>query len=361
MNGNLKDVCHYLKNIIISHTPDDLRVADSFRFGLTDVEIKKGIDAFRLFLYTMYDKIAADGFPVINELSAILYSMGVQGRLETEPVPTLTVCGSDLLVKTKKHSTPHQTMKKMSNKRAAELFAFLSEMGFWFEGIDDSKPVKLLETGIFHVSNESDSDIIIGLKLLATAQAHILTDWERLQSHFMRCEFHPLENETSQWYDVKFSDCINTQPPDIKKWLIDLHKLLMDNGCSVEGCMWDYVYFTYTLPKSKKPVCRIDMVLSGCKITPNTIRTKYLDEIAPKLPDDFVDALKEDGCKGGCIGGKNCKKGPYTVSHNGVEYLSCNNPPHKIAGFNIPVKTAENRGIIRKWIESELIVRHSLQ
>jgi hypothetical protein len=101
-------------------------------------------------------------------------------------------------------------------------------------------------------------------------------------------------------------------------------------------------------------ICRIDLLLSECKITANTLKTKCLDEIAPELSDDFLKALKEDGCTGGCISGKNCKKGPYTISHNGKKYLSCNNPPHKIAGFNIPIKNAENRSIMRKWIESEI-------
>jgi ribosomal protein S8 len=339
MNGNIKDVCNYYKNVIIPHTPKDFAVAKPFRFGLADGEIHKGINAFRSFLHVLFDKMAADDFPATGELTALLYFIGVQGNLETEPMNKLTVNAADLLTKTKKHSVPHQFMKKMSNKRVAELFTFLSEMGFYIENTDYSKPIKLSDAGIFHMYNENDSDVITGLKLLATAQAHVATEWDRLQYNFMRCNFYPLANETSQYYDINLLDFVNTQPPEIRDWLIDLHTLLSDKGCTSEGDYWEHANFTYTSPKPKKMICRIDLLLSECKITPNTVKTKFLDEIASVLSDEFVKALKEDGCAGGCIGGKNCKKGPYTISHNGKEYLSCNNPPHKIAGFNIPVKT----------------------
>jgi hypothetical protein len=350
MSNNLNDICNYFKNVIIPHTPDDFVVADSFRYSLTDTEINAGINDFRSFLYAMYDKIAADNFPVISELSALLYFMGVQGKLETDSVYKLIVRGSDLLIKTKKNSVPHQAMKKMSSKRTAELFMFLSEMGFCFENINYSKPIKLSETETFIVSNENNSNVITGLKLLAKAQEHIATDRDRLQNNFTRCNFFPLENETSKHYDVKLLDCVDTQPSDIKEWLVELEKLLTENGCVAGGEILDYASFTYTSPKTKQMICKIDMLLSGCKITPNTLKIKCLDEIAPTLSDEFLQALKEDGCT--C--GRNCKKGPYKISYNGEDYLSCHNPPHKIAGFNIPLNNAENLRIIRKWIESEL-------
>jgi hypothetical protein len=80
------------------------------------------------------------------------------------------------------------------------------------------------------------------------------------------------------------------------------------------------------------------------------LKTKSLDGIAPVLLRDFIKALEE----GGCTCGRKCKKGPYRVRYDGREYLSCNNPPHKAAGFNIPVGNAENRKIVRKWVEAEL-------
>jgi len=340
-----------MKNVIIKSTPDDFTAVERFRYGLTDEEIIAGINAFRIFLYELYDKISAENPKIeISEFAAILYFMGIQGKLELEPRRELIVCGNDLLAKTKRKSQPHQAMKKMSAKRVAEIFEFLSDMGFYFEEIDYSKPIKLSETGMFYVSNESDSNIITGLKLLAKAQENMPTEWDRLQNGFMRCDFYPLASETPLERDMIMANFVDTQPHDIKEWLLDLDKLLTDNDCYTDAEIWDYATVTYTSRKTKQMICRVDMKISGSTITPNTRNAKCLDEITPKLSDAFLSALKEDGCA--C--GRGCKKGPYRISHNGEEYLSCNNPPHKLSGFNIPLGNAEDREVIRKWIELEV-------
>ena len=58
MKKGLSYVCDYLKALVIPHTPDDFIVAEPFRHGLTDDELRKGIDAFREFMYDLYDKLA---------------------------------------------------------------------------------------------------------------------------------------------------------------------------------------------------------------------------------------------------------------------------------------------------------------
>ena len=198
-NQALSDVCTYLKNVVIKHTPDDFIVNEQFRFGLSDAEILAGINAFRTFLYQLYDKIAAENSQIgIDEIAAILYFTGIQGEFETQEKHELAVRGSDLLIKTKKNSVPHQTMKKMSAKRVAEIFVFLSGLGLSFTGIDYTKPVKLSETGVFHLSNKNDADMIAGLKLLAKAQEHFDGDRDRLQNGFMRCDFQSLALSTNK-------------------------------------------------------------------------------------------------------------------------------------------------------------------
>ena len=350
MKENLTDVCTYFKNVIIKHTPDDFTVVEQFRYGLTDEEIIAGINAFRTFLYELYDRISAENPKIdIGEFAAMLYFMGVQGRLETEPRRELIVCGNDLLAKTKRKSQPHQVMKKMSAKRVAEIFEFLSEMGFYFEEIDCSMPIKLSETGMFYVTNENDSNLIVGIKLIAKAQENMPTEWDRLQNGFMRCDFYPLASEVPKNHDMNMVNFANTQPNDIKEWLLDLDKLLTDNDCYSEAEIWDYATITYTSRKTKKMVCRVDLKISGSTITPNTRNVKCLDEITPKLSAAFLSALKDDSCA--C--GRGCKKGPYRISYKDEEYLSCNNPPHKPSGFNIPLSNADDRKVLRKWIVLE--------
>jgi hypothetical protein len=349
---NKADYCMYLKNVIIKDSPDDFTIAEQFRHGLTDDEVRAGIKAFRTFLYDLYDKIAQTSTEKpeidINEIAAFLYMMGVQGHLETEPRRGMVVLGSDMLIKTKRKSQPHMVMKKISAKRIAEVIRLLSEMGFCFDAIDYSKPVKLAEAGTIHVTNECDGDVIVGLKLIALAQMNTDTDWDRIQNGFMRCHFSPLASDVPINYDMRMANFADTQPPQIRDWLLELDKLLVDNGCSPNAEIIEYATVIYN--SGKKMVCRIDLKISECIITVNTTKAKNLDAVAQVLPADFMTALEEDGCE--C--GRQCKKGAYRIEHNGVEYLSCNNPPHKPGGFNVSLGSSENRRIMRRWVEMEL-------
>jgi len=348
-NQELSDVCTYLKNVVIKHTPDDFIINEQFRFGLSDAEILAGINAFRTFLYQLYDKIAAEDSKIgIDEFAAVLYFIGIQGELESQKKRELSVRGSDLLIKTKKNSVPHQTMKKMSAKRVTEIFMFLSGLDFSFADIDYTKPIKLSETGVFCLSSEKDSDVIVGLKLLAKAQEHLDGDRDRLQNGFMRCDFQSLASEVPILPDMKMVNYADTQPPDVKDWLLDLDKLLTDNGCRINAEIMDYARMEYW--KGKQLMCTVHLGITECKIAPSTKKIKTLDDIASVLPDAFVAALKEDGCE--C--GRGCKKGPFRILHNGEEYLSCINPPHKPAGFLVPLHNEDSRKIIRRWIEEEL-------
>ena len=345
----LSDVCNYLKNVIIKQPPNDFIVNEQFRIGLSDGEIITGINAFRTFLHQLYDKIVADNPKIgIEEFAAVLYFIGIQGGLKTERQAELAVRGSDLLIKTKKHSVPHQTMKKMSAKRVSEIFVFLSSLGFSFTDIDYTKPVKLSDTGVFRVSSENDLNLIIGLKLLAKAQEHLDGDRDRLQNGFMRCDFQSLASQVPILPDMCMVNYADTQPADIKDWLLSLDQLLTNNGCRINAEIMDYARMEYW--QGKRLVCMVHLGINECAIAPSTKKIKTLDNIAPTLSDSFLKALKEDGCE--C--GRGCKKGPFRILHQGVEYLSCNNPPHKAAGFLIPLHDTANLQIVRQWIEQEL-------
>ena len=347
ITGNPADVCKYLQNIIIKHTPDNFVAREQFRYGLTDAEINAGISAFRTFLYDLYDKIAAINSDITaSEFAAVLYFMGIYGKLDAKS--KLAIRGSDLLVKNKKGSKPYQVIKKMKDKRMAEIFAFLADMGFCFEGIDYSKPVSLSDTGTFYTTNKNDANIITGLKLLAKAQEHTATDYDRLQNGFMRCNFYPLASETPINYHMQMIDFADTQPPEIKDWLMDLDKLLIENGCHIDASIWEYASISYMA--GKQMVCSVEMMLSGCKIIPNTRKAKSLDKIAPALSKKFIEALEEDGCE--C--GRNCKNGAYKIAIDGKEYVSCHNPPHKPGGFIISLDDAKDRNVVRRWIELEM-------
>ena len=165
-----------------------------FRHGLTDDELRAGISAFRAFLYKFYDGLAknksrfdvktgakyAPGageasvrkcFPIITDLAVILFLFGIHGRLETDPRKELVVSGDDLLTPLPPSTEKYFSLTKLTAKRKLELFEFLSDMGFSFEDANFSGEVDFSKTGTFYVRYDDDDFLIVGLTLLAEAQA----------------------------------------------------------------------------------------------------------------------------------------------------------------------------------------------
>jgi hypothetical protein len=336
-----------LKSVVIPRIPDDFTVAAPFRHGLTDTQIKAGISAFRKFLLEYHDKRAAENSktdPGVSELYdkhlfTLLCLIGIHGRLETEPRKELAVCGNDLLTLPKPKG---RGLEKLSGKKLAVLFAYLTELGFYFEDADFSEKAELSKAGVFYVTNENNDDVIIGLKLLAEATAHIKTDQLHIQSAFMRCDFYPLESETSKKQAFRLGDYLHALPPEKRDWVQRLDAFLLENGCRVSG---DDAVFTYTSRKSKKWVCILEFRQTGFKIKINCNSAKKLDGAAPELPGCTLASLRSDGC--GCGGA--CPSGPFRISHGGEEFVSC-----RYVGFKFPLDDAGEREVVKKWITLEL-------
>ena len=185
---DLAGICNHLKAAVIPHTPKTFIIAEAFKLGLPDEELKAGIAAFRSFLHELYDALANNKdrfdvkagkqvgtfparFPIIEDLGAILFQMGFHGKLETEPRNELIIYGEDMLHVSKMQKYRH--LNKMSKMRKMELFDFLSEMGFYFEDADFSDNTDFSKIGTFYVQYENDDSLLVGLKLMSLAQANV--------------------------------------------------------------------------------------------------------------------------------------------------------------------------------------------
>ena len=367
--NDLADVCKYLKGIVIPQIPENFVIAEQFRYGLSDDELKMGIKAFREFLCALYDKLAAEKnrfdpkkaelydpdngeeslwkcFPIIKDISALLFFVGIHGKLETGLKKELSVHGKKLLTVLKPKTEKFFGLRKLTGKRLSSLFELLCEMGFSFEDADFSKSVDLSKTGVFYVKYEEDENLIMGLKLIAKAQANIKSDYDKLGSAFMRCDFYPLENETPQKHTAKIADCVNWLPPKIRDWIMNLDKYLTENDCRIDNNFSDSVHFIYISRKSKKWVCKIEMRTTGCLVKPNCNNS---NSIVPVLTENMINILKARFCIK-CT--EQCKVGgPFELKHNGKTNKIC-----RFEGFKFPIDNVDERKILKKWIEMELAV-----
>ena len=371
---DLAYICRHLKAAVIPQTPKGFNIAEAFRLGLNDEELRAGITAFRTFLYELYDTLANNKdrfdvntskqngtfhkrFPIIEDLGAVLFPIGFHGRLETEPRNELIVYGEDMLAVSKMQKYIH--LNKMTKKRKVELFEFLSEMGFYFEDADFANNVDFSSIGAFYVQYENDDSLLTGLKLMALAQANIKAKFYRYTTVFMRCDFYPLANAVPKPLVVNIFEYVNTQQSEIKEWVINLDKLLTQS-CKVVGEVRYFLcdgIFTYTSIKTKKIICKIDLRVKNSSIIPSANHFGNSSNILNEFTENMLNIMRSRhrGCRF-CSECNNphfvqCIHGgePYRFSHKGEHFELC-----RFTGFEFSLMNANERKVLEKWIELEL-------
>ena len=372
---DLADICNHLKAAVIPRTPEGFIIAEAFKLGLPDEELKAGIAAFRSFLYELYDALANGKdrfdvktgkqagtfparFPIIEELGTILFQMGFHGKLETEPKNELIIYGEDMLHVSKMQKYKH--LNKMSKMRKMELFDFLSELGFYFEDADFSETIDFMKIGTFYVQYENDDLMLTGLKLMALAQANVKAKYDRYSTIIMRGDFYPLAHAEPKLPTVNIVDYANTQPPEIKNWIIDLDKLLTQT-CKVAGRAQYFLcggVFDYTSLKTKKLVCKINLLARNCTLIPNVSHFEdSSNNILGELTESMFNAMRSRNKACRACSELNtpdfvqCMHGgtPHQFIHKGEDFELC-----RFGGFEFSLNNTSEREVLRKWIELEL-------
>jgi len=371
---NLADICKHLKAAVIPRTPQDFVIAESFTLDLPDEELKAGITAFRSFLHTLYDGLADNKnsfdvktskqvgtiparFPIIEDLGAILFQLGFHGKLETEPKNELMVYGEDMLHVSKTQKYRH--LSKLSKKRKKELFDFLSSLGFYFEDVDFSDNIDFSKISMFYVQYENDDSMLTGLKLLALAQANVKAKYDRYSTIIMRGDFYPLANAEPKPLFINIVDYAGTQPPEIKEWVINLDKLLTQT-CKVVGRTQYSLcggVFEYTSLKTKKLVCKINLFARSCTIVPGANHFEVSNIILDELTENMFNVMRSrnKACRDCSDLNKpifvQCMHGgtPHRFIHESEDFELC-----RFMGFEFSLNNADERNVLRKWIELEL-------
>jgi hypothetical protein len=348
----------YYKALIIPAVSGAFKVAEPFIHDLPHDELLAGINAFRTFLYDFHEKINSEYKNYSakqRELFAkyapsVLLLIGIHGKLETKRRKELTVYASDLFIIPKPSHSKYMNLERVSAKNIAEIFEFLSEMGFYFEELNHSEKVNLNETGQFYVTHENDENIIIGLKLLAEAAVNITSGYLDIDWGFMRCSHYPLASAETVEDTLCFNDFIPMLTLKQRDWALDLHKLLMDNNCTLVSEGKDYATFSYYPQKVEnwRWACVWEFRPYGLVIKMNTRHIKNLDGIAQALPQGMMGVLQSGGC--GCR--NKCSPDFYKIKHGNNNYLDCKN-----YGWYFSLTSPEEYKILKEWIKTELAAK----
>lgn len=150
----------------------------------------------------------------------------------------------------------------------------------------------------------------------------------------------------------KFNELINLQTAELKQWIEEMDKLLLDGGC--KSAVDAKGNFTYTSKKSGKIICRITMNENECIVRPNTINSNSSSKIAASPTDNMLDVMRNTpGCGRCALKNPNFVRcshgGPYQFTHQGERFEGC-----RYVGFNFTTATNANRECIQQWIMHEL-------
>ena len=150
-----------------------------------------------------------------------------------------------------------------------------------------------------------------------------------------------------------FNELVAQQPAELSEWLTETHKFLTDSGCKFTNDAKGT--FTYNIGKNKKMVCKIKIDKLGCSLRPNTTHILNSTDLIAKLPGYMLDTMRGGRGCGKCAENNpsfvQCKHGgPFEFTYNGERFERC-----RYFGFNFSLDNATERGLLREWIEMEVV------
>ncbi len=363
---------------------------------MTDEEIEKGMAAYRCFLRTLFDEVAAnkdkidvkrgarydpygtkgdrgtssikDCFPIIFELPMILLTLGFHGKLT--PEKGLEIRGEDMLTVICPITEKYQSVIKMSDERKRELFGLLSRAGMRFDGADLSEEVDFSKIKVFTVTSEANAYLSVGLKLIAEAATntkYYIKLENMLCPVILRGDFNPLANAVPKRYRLSILEYVNAQTKEIQEWIAKAHALMTGNGCVDVGSGVPFTYIKRNTSVSYGLVCSIEMGITGCFVSPGVNHLADDDSVTRLLPAHMADQMIN--CEGEFPPDQCFRRSGsmpfarFSFTYKGKKYEGCRHAGFRcqyagikcpFTGFSFDLSDPEVREMTMRWIEKEL-------
>ena len=329
MNKTLKDMAKHLKNVITPEIPETYSINPIFENISNEEDIRKGVLAFRNFLYRFCDVLIVEGdsydnhkkiahafddrvtisvyYPFLHNVKCLLLNIGFHGVL-TEKAQSITV-GNNIF------------NTKIPVSKSIECLRFLTDCGILFDGIDLSdKKLDIKKVEKIKISYPDHPAMLIGLKVMATAEIELekiingykAINYCRFSDILLRCDYRVLKNEETDVISI-IKDTMKPLSANVQDFILQLHQRYLDKGlkCNVEiKDLWIKIKYSY---KSKE-IWGINVSLNnGYQINIKAKKTDKYAETIEKFPLFIQEMIKNgygcgikrgisDHCNGGCQG-----------------------------------------------------------
>ena len=249
----LKDAAAYLKAIIPANIPESYTLKPMFKKVSSEENIRRGILAYRDFLYLLCDRLIDDGnlydkpvkntgshlslevrFPLLYNINNVLFKIGFHGKLADN---------HDSLILRDPQLLSSSAMREggcgksnLSAVKVVEALKFLADCGFCFDGIelDMAKPI-LSELAKLEVTYPDNPAVLTGIKVMAIAQKELRT--KANHEIFQWCDYRVLMAEEPDAAS-RLNDFAHSLPVKIHDFVLKTNKQCLEAGliCNPSFC-----------------------------------------------------------------------------------------------------------------------------
>ena len=323
----LKDAAIYLKRLIPANIPKSYTLKPVIKKISSEENIRKGVLAYRDFLYLFCDRLIADAdlydkppknpnahlslevrFPLLCDVNNILFKIGYHGKF-TDNYDSLIL--RDLLLLSDPAFAEGGCGKaKLSIARVTETLEFLRSCGLNFDVIELDKQKPLLNKfAKIEVTYPDNPAVLTGIKVMAIAQKEF-----RIKNNheiFQWCDYRVLMTEEPD-VDSRLNDFAHPLPVKVRDFILKLHKHFIKIGliCKQSFCGIElgFLYFN-----KKNEVCSFfASPVSGYRIRIRAQNTEKYSDTIKKFPLFLQEKIARgygcdpkkfgEPCQNGCHG-----------------------------------------------------------
>ena len=333
MQKTISEMALFMKSLLPLEIPGIYAVNPMFENISDENTIRKGILAYRDFLYVLYDNLTANGnlydkpldkreeddahhvslkpaYPFIYYIQNVLFNLGYHGELTND---------NAIIVENWKTLTmgilygKWQSKDKVSTLKLVDCLKLLSNCGIHIVGTDleTAKPF-MSKPGVLEISYPDNPDMLIGLKVMAIANKELTVDKE-IENILLRCDYRVVKNEKTDMVSF-LKDTMHSLSADVQNFILNLHQRYIEEGmkCILKASVFG-ISFTY-FHKNKEVWMFSTAINTGRRILIKANRTHEYTDVIGGFPLHLQEKIaKGYGCEKKKYG-EPCRKGCHGFS-----------------------------------------------
>ena len=239
MQKPISEIAEYIKNVLPANIPETYGLKPMFENIGEEENIRKGVAAFRDFLYLFCDRLISDGhlfvapkktknpsdYPFLHNINNLLVDMGYYGRLNEN---VLMIDGIPLFTSQK---------PKITGPKIMECLRFLALCGFVFKGIDLEAKAFKIGGGPVEVTYPDNPILLTGLKAMSAADMELRKRRYSNDDNLLRCDYRLIKRESTDIIDV-LKDYLHMLPERTQKTALELHQRYLAAGMTCAENIW---------------------------------------------------------------------------------------------------------------------------